>query len=196
MVLDESYEKVPMVPVASSAGMMFSVMSETLQQNNSEIELENISLACHILQGHYEVLISESMQRIHLKVKFPAKLISNNHKVEGLNKLGSPANSVIPSILVDAEFPPQLKVFAIDDSEMMCKGYSRLLLPQLKADLSQSEVCCPKTKEEVRKFIENALDPSKHANICILDQNIELKSRNGAVVGAMLFFYLSIQFFI
>ena len=91
------------------------------------------------------------------------------------------------------EFPSQLRVFAIDDSEMMCKGYVKLLLPQLKADISNSEVCCPKNMSQVQQFIQHVLyglngsttgsncstsseedgRGEMGANIVILDQNID-----------------------
>jgi hypothetical protein len=78
------------------------------------------------------------------------------------------------------EFPSQLKVFVIDDSEMMCKGYSRLLLPQLKADLSQSEVCCPKTKEDVRNFIENVMSGTPSNPCSISHETISSFDRDGS----------------
>lgn len=77
--------------------------------------------------------------------------------------LMAPSSSTDGSI--GDNYPTQLKVFAIDDSELICKGYERLLLPQLQADMANSEVCCPKTLTDVRRFIDNVI----HGTISTLD---------------------------
>lgn len=75
-------------------------------------------------------------------------------------------------------FPAGLKICVIDDSAMICKGYSRLLLPRLKVDEARSHVVCPKTKADCEFFldkVEGAHDGSGPADIVLLDQNIELE---------------------
>eukprot|EP00615_Pteridomonas_danica_P000953 CAMPEP_0114331592 /NCGR_PEP_ID=MMETSP0101-20121206/2514_1 /TAXON_ID=38822 ORGANISM="Pteridomonas danica, Strain PT" /NCGR_SAMPLE_ID=MMETSP0101 /ASSEMBLY_ACC=CAM_ASM_000211 /LENGTH=546 /DNA_ID=CAMNT_0001461975 /DNA_START=953 /DNA_END=2593 /DNA_ORIENTATION=- len=54
-------------------------------------------------------------------------------------------------------FPSNLKVYAVDDSKIICKGYERLLLPLLKCDSKSSLVTCPKSKEDIRQFLEVVL---------------------------------------
>jgi len=54
-------------------------------------------------------------------------------------------------------FPANLTICAIDDSKIICKGYERLLLPLLKCDSKSSLVTCPKSKEDIRQFLEVVL---------------------------------------
>ena len=79
-----------------------------------------------------------------------------------------------------------LKICAIDDSAVLCKGYERLLLPQLSSG-EDSVVCCPDTQESIARFMEQVTgsspveaargegDPlaAKPADIVILDQHID-----------------------
>mmetsp|Transcript_27356 Transcript_27356/g.35448 ORF Transcript_27356/g.35448 Transcript_27356/m.35448 type:complete len:629 (-) Transcript_27356:456-2342(-) len=64
-------------------------------------------------------------------------------------------------------FPANLTICAIDDSKIICKGYERLLLPLLKCDSKSSLVTCPKSKEDIRQFLEVVL-PWYNNNINIL----------------------------
>ena len=64
-------------------------------------------------------------------------------------------------------------------SQILCKGYSRIVLPLLKADKQRSRVVCPTSRTEVDAFVDSALGhntdgSSDPADIVILDQNIDL----------------------
>ena len=78
-----------------------------------------------------------------------------------------------------------LSVFGtIDDSKVISKGYERILLPMLSADLGKSIVCCPRTREEVAQFMDRVCpsDMSGHVDAVILDQNIDLQ-QSDVVLG-------------
>lgn len=76
-----------------------------------------------------------------------------------------------------------LVVGTIDDSKLISKGYERILLPMLSADVDKSIICCPKTGDEVRQFVDQVSGrfDGNFADVVLLDQNIELK--NGVVLG-------------
>jgi len=72
-------------------------------------------------------------------------------------------------------------VWAIDDSATICKGYNKLLLPKIDANLSSSHVCCPSTKNDVAGFLNSAM--LAPVDVVILDQNIELKDSREMTMG-------------
>mmetsp|Transcript_731 Transcript_731/g.909 ORF Transcript_731/g.909 Transcript_731/m.909 type:complete len:734 (+) Transcript_731:145-2346(+) len=75
-------------------------------------------------------------------------------------------------------FPSNLKVYAIDDSKIICKGYERLLLPLLKCDSKSSLVTCPKSNDDVDEFMTYIKTKVNPINIVIFDQNIDLNLVN------------------
>jgi len=75
-------------------------------------------------------------------------------------------------------FPSNLKVCAIDDSKLICKGYERLLLPLLKCDSKSSLVTCPKSNDDVDEFMTYIKTKVNPINIVIFDQNIDLNLVN------------------
>lgn len=85
---------------------------------------------------------------------------------------------------------------------MICKGYQKLLLPLMEADMQLSTVICPKTSEEVDLFFADVIGGRRGdrsgdreetlvstpaltpADVVILDQNIDLKgTENGTIHG-------------
>ena len=101
----------------------------------------------------------------------------------------------------DQAGPLKIKVCAIDDSLLICKGYSRLLLPALGADSARSLVVCPKTSTDIEFFLNASLGKKQYehdfrakttapktesaespadvcvespADVVILDQNVEM----------------------
>mmetsp|Transcript_32327 Transcript_32327/g.54479 ORF Transcript_32327/g.54479 Transcript_32327/m.54479 type:complete len:160 (-) Transcript_32327:150-629(-) len=94
---------------------------------------------------------------------------------------------------MEQHFPGGLKICAIDDSSMICKGYDRLCLPALKADKTSSRVVCPRSKADVDDFfcfvfgMEVTSDQERgSADIIIFDQNIELCHGEGTIYGTAL----------
>mmetsp|Transcript_54467 Transcript_54467/g.109551 ORF Transcript_54467/g.109551 Transcript_54467/m.109551 type:complete len:452 (-) Transcript_54467:273-1628(-) len=88
---------------------------------------------------------------------------------------------------------PNLRVCCLDDSNIICKGYKRLLLPLMRADLQSSMATCPTSPEDTESFIEAVLgnidtksagvcagdvkSSEKPADIIILDQNIDFDDK-------------------
>jgi hypothetical protein len=71
--------------------------------------------------------------------------------------------------------------------QFICKGYSRLLLPNMKANMASSCVACPTSKENVESFVATVLGEgsgeddeeagvtiAQPADIVVLDQNLDL----------------------
>jgi hypothetical protein len=77
------------------------------------------------------------------------------------------------------------KICTIDDSLMLCKGYERIILPHLNADMAASRVVRPTSHSDVDAFVDNALGgggastpggcANRPADVVILDQNIEFE---------------------
>jgi hypothetical protein len=73
-------------------------------------------------------------------------------------------------------------------TQFICKGYSRLLLPNMKANMASSCVACPTSKGNVESFVATVLGEgsgevdeeagvtadSQPADIVVLDQNLDL----------------------
>jgi len=60
---------------------------------------------------------------------------------------------------------------------MICKSYTKLLLPLMLANMKHSSVVCPKTLHEIDSFLDHVIgggDDLCPADIVILDQNIDL----------------------
>jgi hypothetical protein len=67
--------------------------------------------------------------------------------------------------------------------QLICKGYKRVLLPRMKADVEASFVCCPRAQSDVDEFLGIAEGGARFgqpegsawpADIVLLDQHIEL----------------------
>ena len=73
-------------------------------------------------------------------------------------------------------------------TQVLCKGYSRILLPELKVDAKRSQVVCPRSTDDVKAFIEESLGRNfankGAADLVLLDQNIDLADNK---VGSVLF---------
>jgi hypothetical protein len=65
--------------------------------------------------------------------------------------------------------------------QIICKGYERLIFPELQANMRTSLVVCPKSKNDVDDFISQVLgiggSELDAADIVIMDQNIELTGK-------------------
>lgn len=72
------------------------------------------------------------------------------------------------------KLPRMLKVCALDDSSIICKGIGRILFKALEADCETSIVCCPRNACDVTTFMDQILFPPSPAEIVLLDQNIDL----------------------
>ena len=85
-----------------------------------------------------------------------------------------------PPSIAAVSSPISLKICAIDDSRMICKGYERILLKQIGASRTSS-VCCPESEKDVDEFLHEASGTRKienctPADIVLLDQNIDLRA--------------------
>jgi hypothetical protein len=95
--------------------------------------------------------------------------------------ISGPAGESAEETALSGEMPKGCKVIAIDDSVMLCKAYERIVLPKLGADMARSKVIRPFSQKCVDDFVVDALgvvtdgslDASAHADVVILDQNIE-----------------------
>eukprot|EP00615_Pteridomonas_danica_P014739 CAMPEP_0114406222 /NCGR_PEP_ID=MMETSP0102-20121206/21026_1 /TAXON_ID=38822 ORGANISM="Pteridomonas danica, Strain PT" /NCGR_SAMPLE_ID=MMETSP0102 /ASSEMBLY_ACC=CAM_ASM_000212 /LENGTH=531 /DNA_ID=CAMNT_0001572073 /DNA_START=418 /DNA_END=2013 /DNA_ORIENTATION=+ len=159
---------------------MFSSMKMNLSTRSG---LRHIDVACGGAGGYFDLRLGskENSDRkiVVLTCFFPAKstetdqaLAANKSVVHLEKKRGVPIVHSPPA--QNNDMPSHLKVCALDDSELICKGYQRLLLSRLGADIPNSVVCCPKTHGQVEVFVNKALN----SDICILDQHIELNGDN------------------
>lgn len=90
------------------------------------------------------------------------------------------------------------KVCALDDAKIICKGYEKLVLRQLGANVASSVVCCPTNHQEVRQFMDTAsgdfisgggMQQTVPAAVTILDQNLDFESEH-TLLGTDLAFEL------
>jgi len=70
--------------------------------------------------------------------------------------------------------PRMLKICALDDSSIICKGIRQILFKALEADCETSVVCCPRNASDVTTFMDQIFSPPPSAEIVLLDQNIDL----------------------
>jgi hypothetical protein len=166
------------------------VFAATKMNLSTRSGLRHIDVACGGAGGYFDLHLKQSPNKcVVLTCYFPAKVVPNDddnmlsttieHSLSGLvsgDISGNPSHNL-------CDMPSQLKVCAIDDSELICKGYQKLLLASLRADLDNSVVCCPKTKAEVEIFVNHVMN----CDICILDQHIELNGSSN--VGFFFFFF-------
>jgi hypothetical protein len=82
--------------------------------------------------------------------------------------------------------PGMLKICAIDDSRVICKGIERILFKALDADRNTSVVCCPENEADVATFMDQIFSPPPPAAIVLLDQNIDLANGVPRVLGTTL----------
>ena len=73
---------------------------------------------------------------------------------------------------------------------MICKGYQRLLLPSMQANIESSLVTCPASPEDIESFVEDVLGSNdlketpfrNAADVVILDQNIDLQDTDNKIM--------------
>jgi len=82
--------------------------------------------------------------------------------------------------------PKKLKLCALDDSNIICKGIDRILFKALGADCDKSFVCCPRNEADVLAFMDQILFPPPPAEIVLLDQNIDLEDGTPRMLGTTL----------
>jgi hypothetical protein len=156
---------------------------------STHVGLNHIKMACQGAGGDFNLNLGDDGVAV-FTLWVPATVIAAS----------IPAATSVPPPTPKTNLPRMLRVHAIDDSKMICKGYERLLLPQLKvtpmhcfrsfncsfllltcncarspqADTPCSSVCCPQSPEDVAAFLDAVLAPPV-ADIVLLDQNIELQ---------------------
>jgi len=152
----------------------------TSSSKSTSLGLNHIALACKGAQGSFSIQAADGTKGPNTAalntIVLPAFLGSLS---QNINFEQTPALKKADSFA--RHFPEGLKICAIDDSILICKGYERLCLPSLKADTTKSRVCCPRSKADVDDFfsfvfgMEVTSDQERgSADIIIFDQNIEL----------------------
>jgi hypothetical protein len=159
--------------------------------------LPHIFLACRAARGSCDLSTSDDGNSVILTMTLPARLLPAATTTTLLSKTGEcgrieasaepemisgPGDRAVEETgLHDDELPKGCKVIAIDDSVMLCKAYERIVLPKLGADMALSKVIQPSSQKCVDDFVGDALGAatdgslgaSAHADVVILDQNIE-----------------------
>ena len=114
----------------------------------NHVGLAHTDLACRGGNGHWDIRLRDDAdgRKIVFTVDFPAILLTddlpNDNAAAGppqtqpRTPTGSDTSGTIEAD--DEVFPSSMKVCAIDDSMLICKGYERILLPELKAQSSDS----------------------------------------------------------
>ena len=158
--------------------------------------LPHIALACRAARGSCDLGTCDDGNSVILTITLPARLLpatttstllsnkGEHGRIEASTEPERPSGPELETAeetdLPD-EMPKGCKVIAIDDSVMLCKAYERIVLPKLGADMARSKVIRPSSQKCVDGFIADALgaatdgslDASTHADVVILDQNIE-----------------------
>jgi len=139
-------------------------------------------LACDAAKGTVEARVGKMRTRVVavFTLKFPARLIfPENFSAEKLSHVVESDNS--PEDQFAAEnLPKKLKICAIDDCKLICKGYERVLFAKIEADSDASVVVYCKSPEDIESFLNivtghETLDNGTAAEIAILDQHLELQ---------------------
>jgi len=146
--------------------------------------LRHISLACNGAKGrfHLDILDSDETEVV-ASLRFPATVQvpeSSSENEDSQVSLFQPSGTSCSRNAGDETLPTTVKLCAIDDSKLICKGYERILLPALGLSGGDSKVCCPDSTEAVNRFVDDVIGTSdfpvvRPADVVLLDQNIELK---------------------
>ena len=169
----------------------------------------HIVLACRGAQGSCDLNTSDEGNSVILTMTLPARLLpattttttttllskrGEHGRIEAPTEpemISGPEDETVEETDLPDEMPKGCKVIAIDDSVMLCKAYERIVLPKLGADMARSMVIQPSSQKCVDDFVGDALGAvtdgslgaSAHADVVILDQNIEfMKSGANQVV--------------
>ena len=149
--------------------------------------LNHIRLACEGCGGDFDYGFKQKEGIFSLVLRLPAMVVGADEGPTSTNEAPDTGPCVCPpSSGGHNSWCAGLKICAIDDSAVLCKGYERLLLPQLSSG-EDSVVCCPDTQESIARFMEQVTgsspveaargegDPlaAKPADIVILDQHID-----------------------
>jgi hypothetical protein len=136
-------------------------------------------LACKAANGMLDVRVEELRSRISVVflLKFPAQLIVP------VNPAALNATLTHEDLEEEKfpELPESLKVCAVDDSKLICKGYEKVLFSKMKVDKDISHVVCSKSLDDIERFKRVALGDKEAADgiadppadIVILDQHLE-----------------------
>eukprot|EP00614_Pseudopedinella_elastica_P001301 CAMPEP_0172609764 /NCGR_PEP_ID=MMETSP1068-20121228/29678_1 /TAXON_ID=35684 /ORGANISM="Pseudopedinella elastica, Strain CCMP716" /LENGTH=531 /DNA_ID=CAMNT_0013413345 /DNA_START=45 /DNA_END=1640 /DNA_ORIENTATION=+ len=142
--------------------------------------LRHIELACQGAGAMFDLRIGEgASDEVVATLRFPA------HSTPVLGSVNKDKTTkTLHATTHPRAIPSSLKICAIDDSKMICKGYNRILLPALGGVENESNVCCPQEPEAVQGFIDHVLGrPSgSPADVVIIDQHIELSSPQSTTV--------------
>ena len=139
--------------------------------------LRHAALACQGAGGTSRLEFSEN-----LNVRTAVFTVSMPAAISSLVPDGASSLENSPKL----KLPGMLKICAIDDSCVICKGIDRVLFKTLEADRKTSVVCCPENEADVAAFMDQIFAPPSSAAIVLLDQNIELKSGIPRVLGTTL----------
>ena len=139
--------------------------------------MRHVALACHGAGGtsRLEFIGDLGVRTAVFTVSMPAAIFPLIHD-------RSSSYEDVPQL----KLPGMLKICAIDDSRVICKGIDRILLKALEADRSTSVVCCPESEADVAAFMDQVFVPLPPAAIVLLDQNIELGNGTPRVLGTTL----------
>jgi hypothetical protein len=153
--------------------------------------LYHIHLACHGAAGWFDLKLGSRKGRttVVLRVSLPVRqdVVRCAEIQVAAGQIGSyvaPTSAHLNSS--QGSIPEGLKICAIDDSKILCKGYERLVLPKLKADKASSCVVCPVSSSCIDRFMSESIGASstddkenRPAGIAILDQHISFTNSAG-----------------
>jgi len=184
--LEELVSQAPIGSIRVESRPHFSSFSKS-----TSLGLNHIALACKGARGSFSIQAAEGTKGHNTAalstIVLPAFIESTS---QNINLEQTPAIYVAKKVKsmknMEQNFPGGLKICAIDDSSMICKGYERLCLPALKADIASSRVVCPRSKADVDDFLAFVIGKDGSADIIILDQNIELCKEEGIIFGTAL----------
>jgi len=154
----------------------------TSSSKSTSLGLNHIALACKGALGSFSLQAAEGTKGLNTAALSTIVLPAFTGSLsQNMNCKQTPAiqKAELLPISLERYFPEGLKICAIDDSSLICKGYERLCLPRLKADMAKSCVCCPTSKTDVDDFLSFVLGKEVTsscgpADIIIFDQNIDL----------------------
>jgi hypothetical protein len=172
--LQRSLSKSGVRPTPSSA----PVLKPNAVNFSTRSGMKHIALACGAANGKFVAsVVRESVgvsgkSAVSVTIQLPALFVESDHN-EDVSKSSQGDKDSGDNI------PKLLKVCAIDDSQLICKGYERTLLPKICADDASRVVWC-KSHDDVDQFMRlvvGRLDSrsfDRPADIAILDQHLEL----------------------
>jgi len=164
------------------------------KSNSTNSGLKHANLACKGGGGSFSICTGSGGKSVVSRIVLPAKKVENAKEDDDNPNEDGIQSEDPPSSTKDWLVVPDLRVCCLDDSKMICKGYQRLLLPSMQANIEKSLVTCPNSTGDVESFVEDVLgsgEPKagcedipfrKAADVVILDQNIDLKDTDKNVI--------------